>query len=154
VVGGRQPCPIARDRRLRAECVHALSAADARQQVETEHGRLLGGHGPERFLGLADLEETQDRDAFGQALGLIGTRRIHPYDKAGAGQRRRCVGGDGGTRLLERLVRELSRHAGTSLDADLPARADQFLDHIGHEANSALSATGLRGDRQFHGRSV
>ncbi len=115
---------------------------------------FLAGEGPQRVLGLAHLEEAQDGGAVGQRPGLVGARRVHSYYEAGTGQRGGRVGSDGGARFLVRLVEELGRRAGSGLDTDLPARADQLFDHIGHEANSALSATGLRGDRQFHGRSV
>ena len=90
----------------------------------------------------------------GQGGHLLGARRVDPDDEAGPRQGRRGVGGHGRAGLGVGGVAERRLGAGAGLHADLPARADQLLDHVGDEGHAALSGTGLRGDRQFHGRSV
>ena len=92
--------------------------------------------------------------ALGQRRPVGGARRVDPDHQPGARQRRGGVGGDGGAGLGVGAVGERGLGAGAGLDADLPARADQLLDHVGHEGHPALARTGLGGDRQFHGRSV
>ena len=90
----------------------------------------------------------------GMRRRVLGARRVDPHHQPGARQRRRGVGGHGGTGVGVGAVAERGLGAGARLHADLPARADQLLDHVGDEGHAALSGTGLGGDRQFHGRSV
>ena len=80
--------------------------------------------------------------------GLTRTTRPAPASVAGG------VGGHGGAGVGVGAVAERGLGAGARLHADLPARADQLLDHVGDEGHAALAGTGLGGDRQFHGRSV
>ena len=105
-------------------------------------------------LGLRHAEEAQDGDALRQAGHLVGARRVDPDDQPRAGQRAAASGATVAPASAIGGVAERSLVAGAGLDAHLPARADQLLDHVGHEGDTALSGTGLGGDRQFHGRSV
>ena len=87
--------------------------------------------------------------AASSALGGL-TRTTNPAPASG----RRGVGSHRGTGVGVGAVAERGLRAGAGLHADLPAGADELLDHVGDEGHTALSGTGLGGDRQFHGRSV
>ena len=102
----------------------------------------------------ATPKKLKQRRALGQRRHVLGARRVHPHHQPGARQRRRRVGGHRGAGVGVGAVAERGLGAGAGLHADLPARADQLLDHVGDEGHAALSGTGLGGDRQFHGRSV
>ena len=154
VLRRRQPGPVARDGRLGAQGVHALGPADARQEVEAEDGRLLGGQRAHGVFGLGHAEEAQQCRALGQTRHVLGARWVHPDHQPGTRERRRRVGGHGRPGVGVGAVAERGLRAGAGLHADLPARADQLLDHVGDESHAALAWTGLGGDLQFHGCSV
>ena len=143
VLGRRQPGAVPRHRRLRAEGVHALGPADARQQVEAEDGCPLGGQRAQGVLGLRRAEEAQQRGALRatpprpSALG-----GVDPHHQPGAGERRRGVGGHGGAGLA---CRRVSLNA-----ASVPAPA--WTQTSQPAPTSFLTTSGTRATRRSPGR--
>ena len=131
-----------------------LGPADAGEQVEAEDGDSLGGQRAQGVLGLRHAEEAQDGGALGQAATSAALGGVDPDDQTRPRDGRGDVGRHRGAGVRVGGVAERGLGAGARLHADLPARADQLLDHVGDEGHSALSGTGLRGDRQLHDRSV
>ena len=61
------------------------------------------------------------------------------------------VGGHGGPGRAVGRIGKGRLGAGAGLHHDLPPGGDQFLGHVGHECDAALSGSCLGGDGQFHG---
>ena len=115
----------------------------------------LAGQGAHGVFRLPDAEETQDArrpaaaPATSSALGAF-TRTTNPAPAS--------VLAASGATVAPASAKAASLKAASwpapDWMHDLPARADQLLDHVRHEGDAALSGTGLGGDRQFHGCSV
>ncbi len=149
VLGGDQARPVAGDRRLRRQRIHALGSADAGQEVEAEDARALLGEGPQRVDRIGEREEAQHQEAVGQRRHVIGGRCVDPHGRRGTGIERRRVG-DRGSGGEVRLVGEGRPETGAGLDGDLPALGDQALGYIGHHGHPALTRARLRRDDHLH----